>query len=220
MEIWLKLDDKNMKDFRFPVVFNEYEFEASNIIKSSNIATLGEIPFYGGDNTSPLEITSVFPSKNYSFCQYSDFPKPLECVAYIKKLIDDKRIPRLIYTDTDINVPVLIESFKYGRKKEDGTQDIYFTLKFKEYRKIEIPLVNQSSNNNSNQNNSRPDSQNSTTQQIHTVKKGDNMWDISQKYLGKGSLYKKINEANWNTYPSLKKNNIIYVGWKLVIPKV
>lgn len=217
MEIWLKLDDKNVKDFRFPVVPNDYDFETSNIINSSNITKLGEVGFYGGDNLSPLEISSFFPSKNYSFCQYSDFPKPLECVTYIKKLIKDKRIPRLIYTDTDINIPVLIESFNYGRK--DGTQDIYFTLKFKEYRKIEVPEISKSTN--STQNNQRPTTdKNTTTQRTHTVKKGDNLWDISQKYLGKGSLYNKIKEANWNTYPSLKKNNIIYVNWKLVIPKV
>ena len=219
MEIWLKLDDKNVKDFRFPVVPNDYDFETSNIINSSNITKLGEVGFYGGDNLSPLEISSFFPSKNYSFCQYSDFPKPLECVTYIKKLIKDKRIPRLIYTDTDINIPVLIESFNYGRK--DGTQDIYFTLKFKEYRKIEVPEISQSTSNNSTQNNQRPtDDKNTNTQQTHIVKKGDTLWDISQKYLGKGSLYNKIKEANWNTYTSLKKNNIIYVNWKLVIPKV
>lgn len=219
MEIWLKLDDKNVKDFRFPVVPNDFDFEISNIINSSNITKLGEVGFYGGDNLSPLEINSFFPSKNYSFCQYSDFPKPLECVAYIKKLMKDKRIPRLIYTDTDINIPVLIESFNYGRK--DGTQDIYFTLKFKEYRKIEVPEISQSTSNNSTQNNQRPtDDKNTNTQQTHIVKKGDTLWDISQKYLGKGSLYNKIKEANWNTYTSLKKNNIIYVNWKLVIPKV
>lgn len=219
MEIWLKLDDKNVKDFRFPVVPNDFDFETSNIINSSNITKLGEVGFYGGDNLSPLEISSFFPSKNYSFCQYSDFPKPLECVAYIKKLMKDKRIPRLIYTDTDINIPVLIESFNYGRK--DGTQDIYFTLKFKEYRKIEVPEIIQSTSNNSTQNNQRPtDDKNTNTQQTHIVKKGDTLWDISQKYLGKGSLYNKIKEANWNTYTSLKKNNIIYVNWKLVIPKV
>ena len=219
MEIWLKLDDKNVKDFRFPVVPNDFDFETSNIINSSNITKLGEVGFYGGDNLSPLEINSFFPSKNYSFCQYSDFPKPLECVVYIKKLMKDKRIPRLIYTDTDINIPVLIESFNYGRK--DGTQDIYFTLKFKEYRKIEVPEISQSTSNNSTQNNQRPtDDKNTNTQQTHIVKKGDTLWDISQKYLGKGSLYNKIKEANWNTYTSLKKNNIIYVNWKLVIPKV
>ena len=50
MEIWLKLDDKNVKDFRFPVVPNDFDFETSNIINSSNITKLGEVGFYGGDN--------------------------------------------------------------------------------------------------------------------------------------------------------------------------
>lgn len=219
MEIWLKLDDKNIKDFRFPIVPNDYDFETSNIINSSNITKLGEVGFYGGDNLSPLEISSFFPSKNYSFCQYSDFPKPLECVAYIKKLMKDKRIPRLIYTDTDINIPVLIESFNYGRK--DGTQDIYFTLKFKEYKKIEVPEIIQSTSNNT-QNNQRPTTdKNTNIQQTHVVKKGDTLWGLAQKYYGKGSYYTKIQNANTSKYSSLKHNpSYIRDGWILVIPKV
>ncbi len=219
MEIWLKLDDKNIEDFRFPVVPNNYEFEDSNIVKTSNITALGEVSFYGGDNTGSIELISFFPDKYYPFCSYSDFPSPLECVRYIKKLMKLKKPVRLIYTDTDINTLVLIESFKHGRK--GGPKDIGFTINFKEFRKIDIPKVNQNTSDSSHQNNnSRPNNTTNTAQQVHIVKKGDNLWDISQKYLGKGSLYKKISEANWNTYPTLKKSNVIYPKWKLVIPKV
>lgn len=50
------------------------------------------------------------------------------------------------------------------------------------------------------------------TYRIHTVVKGDTLWDITKKYLGDGSRYSEIKELN------NLKSNVIYSGWKLKIP--
>jgi len=50
------------------------------------------------------------------------------------------------------------------------------------------------------------------TYRIHTVVKGDTLWDISAKYLGKGNRYPEIKELNNLT------SNVIYSGVKLKIP--
>lgn len=47
---------------------------------------------------------------------------------------------------------------------------------------------------------------------IHTVVKGDTLWDIAVKYLGKGSRYPEIKELNALT------SDVIYSGQKLKIP--
>ena len=47
---------------------------------------------------------------------------------------------------------------------------------------------------------------------IHTVVKGDTLWEIAKKYLGDGSRYPEIKELN------NLKSNVIYSGWKLKIP--
>lgn len=44
------------------------------------------------------------------------------------------------------------------------------------------------------------------------VVKGDTLWEIAAKYLGKGSRYVEIKELNG------LKSNVIYTGWKLKIP--
>ncbi len=50
------------------------------------------------------------------------------------------------------------------------------------------------------------------THRIHTVVKGDTLWDIAKKYLGDGSRYPEIKTLN------NLKSNVIYSGWKLKIP--
>ena len=47
---------------------------------------------------------------------------------------------------------------------------------------------------------------------VHTVVKGDTLWDIAAKYLGNGSRYPEIKALN------NLKSNTIYSGWKLKIP--
>jgi nucleoid-associated protein YgaU len=42
--------------------------------------------------------------------------------------------------------------------------------------------------------------------------KGDTLWDIAVKYLGKGSRYTEIKKLNGLS------SNVIYSGWKLKIP--
>lgn len=51
-----------------------------------------------------------------------------------------------------------------------------------------------------------------TDYRIHTVVKGDTLWDIAALYLGKGSRYPEIKTLNG------LKSNVIYSGWKLKIP--
>ena len=47
---------------------------------------------------------------------------------------------------------------------------------------------------------------------IHTVVKGDTLWEIAKEYLGDGSRYPEIKALNG------LKSNVIYSGWKLKIP--
>ena len=47
---------------------------------------------------------------------------------------------------------------------------------------------------------------------IHTVVKGDTLWEIAKAYLGNGSRYPEIKALNG------LKSNVIYTGWKLKLP--
>lgn len=223
MEMYLKKDDKEI--FRFPILPSAINIQDYAIINDSNITGLGDITVFGGKGLRATEISSFFPNpeRNYKFVNYTGYPKPYDCVSKIRKWMYAGEVVRFIVTGTEINFKVRITDFTFSQ--QDGTGDVYFTINLKEYRAIKITSTTPSKDKTDNKD--RTDTKDNNTdknktdtdskQTIYIVKNGDNLWDIAKKYYGKGSDYTKIKEKNKSTYPSLAKNNIIKVGWKLVI---
>lgn len=214
MEIWLKT---NKTEFRFPVIPSEIMINGSSIESSVNLLNVGEANLYAGNNVQDIEISSFFPEQNYSFVEYRPFPDPYKCISILRDWMNRGQAVRFIIPGI-ANFAVRIVSCEYGEK--DGTKDVYYSIKLKEVRQVTIKKLNQG---NSNTNNSKPadatnDKKEDGKQKTHKVVKDDNLWDLAQKYYGKGSDYPKIKKANESKYPSLKNNNIIYVNWTLVIP--
>ena len=210
MEVYLRQD----KDIiRFPVTPAVISEKNGASIETTNIIKLGEMAIFNGRKLKTIDLKSFFPNQEYSFCNYKGFSKPYEFVKKIKKWVDNGYILRITVTDADINFECITSDFTYT--EQDGTGDVYFELSLIEYNRLQIPSIEINANNSSS-NTSRP-SKPTTTQKTHRVIKGDNLWDISKRYYGKGSDYKKINQKNWNKYPSLKKNNIIYPNWVLLL---
>ena len=217
-EIWFKTKDKAI---RLPVMPSEFERVISANYETNNVIGLGDIATFGGNGLAQLSLSSFFPNKEYSFNAYSDVPKPYEFVKYFKEWKNKGVVVRVVLTGTDINQQMYITNFSYGER--DGTGDVYYTVDLVEYRPITVPVINETSSNTQNtsrqdENNDNSNDANNSTQKTHKVVKGDCLWDIAKKYLGKGSDYPKIKEANKSKYPSLAKNNIIYVNWELIIP--
>ena len=137
--------------------------------------------------------------------------------------MNNGEVMRFVVTGTEINFQARITDFTFSQ--QDGTGDVYYTINLKEYREIKIssttPAKKKTDNKNRTSSKDKNNNKNKTStkskQTIHTVKKGDTLYDIAKKYYGKGSSYKKIIEKNKSKYHSLAKNTIIKAGWKLVI---
>ena len=214
MEIYLGTDNDKI---RFPVVPSSIGVNRSNNIDTQAVIKLGEVPIFNGTSLKTIEFTSFFPNQEYNFCDYTGFMKPYEFSEKIQKWMYEGKPLRVIVTDSPTNMQCLIQQF--DTVEQDGTRDLYFTLNLLEYRPIEVSNLNNSSSSGSSDNLTRPSEEiTNNTQKTHKVVKGDCLWDIAQKYYGKGSLYPKIKEANKSKYPSLAKNNIIYINWELIVP--
>lgn len=222
MEIYLNTE----KDIiRLPVLPASFERTLSTNLSETKIIGLGDVAAFDGDGLSRITLESFFPNRDYSFNAYSPVPPPYEFILKLGIARQHGKPVRLIITGTGINKLMLITNLNYGER--DCTGDVYYTIDLVEYRSITIPKLssnndsgNTNSNSNSNNNTNRPSENKPTTntQKSYKVKKGDCLWDIAQKHYGKGSQYTKIKNANTTKYPNLKKNNVIHVGWELIIP--
>lgn len=223
MEVWLK-DEKNSILFRFPVIPMPLGVDGGASVDTVSIVKKGKVAIYNGIEPKTIKLDSFFPKHIYSACNYKDFPPPYECVGIIEKWRDEGALLRYIVTDTPINLPVIITHFNHERV--DGTGNVHYSLTLMEKLSIKIPEWTPPATSNKKQivtnkvySSNRPNVawKNIT---IHTVKHGEYLYAIAKRYYGDGSKYKKItsNTENLKKYPQLKNSNLIYTGWKLVIP--
>lgn len=206
MEIWLKENDKN--SFRFPVLPKDYSMTSGNTVNIVNVNDIGEIGLFSGDKLYSITLNSFFPRQNYSFVEYTNLVSADTSIDIIERWRKRGAVIRLIMTGTKVNMPVLIESFRWG--EQDGTRDIYFEIILREYR---YPKVKTATNNKTA--NKRPAPPPPPKQRTHTVVSGDTLWGIAVKYYGNGSKYTTIQGANKD---KVKNPNLIYPGQVLVIP--
>ncbi|HFT7146263.1 TPA: LysM peptidoglycan-binding domain-containing protein [Clostridioides difficile] len=202
--------------FRFPVFPSSFEINSKAIVNTSNVLKTGEIAVFGGVGLRTTEISSFFPKNDYTFCDYTGFPSPYDCVNKIEKWMNEGFILRFTVTETNINMEVIIDSFKYEEK--DCTGDVYFTLNLKEYKRIQIPKINTSSNDKLSSKLDLPLTKGfevKNKQKTHKVGKGDSLWSLAKKYYGNGDLWKKIYDANKKL---IKNPDVIKDGWVLIIP--
>ena len=213
INLYLKEDDNNI--LRFPIIPHDIEWECPADIGIEKVNDLGSIGIFNGTELKTTEISSYFPNRYYPFCTYRDILKPFEYIRMLEKWKNNGTKLRYIATDTYTNLAVNITGLTYSRQM--GTGDVYFTLSLIEHREIKL---NKTSNNikyNENSSNRPVENNPSANKKTHKVVKGDSLWAIAQKYYGDGSKYPQIKEKNKAKYPSLSKNNIIYVGWELEI---
>lgn len=209
MEIWIKQGETA---FRFPVIPAAYEISLVAENTNASINTIGEITLLGKRKLKTIPLTSFFPERYESYCDYSDFLSPWECVKLIEAM-QEKGIVQLTITETEINMYCTIEAFTYGH--QDGTGNIDYTLEFKEYRKPSVLSVNKKEI--VSENIIVPDTKRESKQieKEYIVKAGDCLTMIAKKMTGTSANWKAIYEQNKSIIGD--NPNLIYPGQKLVI---
>lgn len=122
---------------KLPAVPEEIEISQDIGNKKYALLNLGEITRYGDIGLQTFDIKSYFP---FSM-------SPDTCVTIIKNMITNKLPVRFIMERelygnilSDINIEAVIDSFTYSEEGGE-TGDIYYTLKFTEYKKHEAKVI-------------------------------------------------------------------------------
>ncbi|MGC4378406.1 LysM peptidoglycan-binding domain-containing protein [Fictibacillus sp. Mic-4] len=215
IEYWLI----NGKDkLRFPVNPESLSYTSPFGYEETEVAGLGEVTTIGYRGLKEFTISTFWPaSYNPTYCGYSKFMSPASFVSKIESW-RNKRIPiRLVVTGIKgVNYKVTIRDFEVQAERAGSPGDVYFSLTLKEYRDVTVKKIDLSKKKPPKKK-PRPSKPKPTPPKTYKVVKGDCLWKISKKFYGKGSLWRKIYNANKKVIG--KNPNLIYPGQKLVIPK-
>lgn len=229
IEVYLNANGDNL---RFPVCPAEVGKNINADISGEKIIKRGTVNIFNGSEPDSISLSGFFPdaSATYGFIDVKG-QDPYGYVNKIEKWCKSGERLRYIVTGTPINLPVKVSHFEY--KEKDGSGDVYFVVELKEDADINIPewsptpVSGNPSNPVANKVYSRPRNnvdlgrlKVKSSGKVHTVKHGEYLYLIAQKYYGNGKLHRKISQhpENLKRYPKLKNSNVIYSNWKLVIP--
>ena len=136
IECWLSWQNRT-DELRLPITpFFDLSKPKNN--QTLNLYEFGDVNIPGNLGLKSFDIESFFPHRghNYNFCP-RDTDDPYSYCRLIDKWFSDVYPIRVIFTNSNINIPMLIESFNYG--ENDRTRDVYFKLSLREYRFIDEP---------------------------------------------------------------------------------
>lgn len=205
MEIYIQYGNDRL---RLPILPESFELTVGNSNEVVNINAIGDINLSGKTGLKELGFSTFFPAQNYYFNEYNNPDKPFKFISKIEEWRLSGEPIRVIITKTHINLEMLIESFAYGER--DGTKDVYYTISFKEYKRLKTKTVAKAKKAK------RPVKKAKKKKKMYVVKRGDSLWNIAKKHYGNGSQWRKIYNKNKKVIGS--NPNLIRPGQKYVIP--
>ena len=208
MEFWIKQD--NGGALQLPVKPTEFYVTVAHRNTVVNVIQLGDINLMGKTGLRDVSLSSFFPAKDYNFSNNAGRKAPLTCVNQLDSWRNSGKPVRVIITDL-LNMEATIESFTWGER--DATGDIYYTLALKEYKRIKTSKTSGGGTETTRETRDPAGGSGKT----YTVKAGDCLWAIAQRFYGDGSQYTKIRDANSDLF-SKRSPNMIYAGDVLKIP--
>ncbi len=217
MKIDLSFNNRE-EGFVVPINPPELEITSTQANKRVSLVNLGEINLSGKRGLKSLSFSSFFPSEKSPFFKEAKM-SPSDYISMIKKWKNSGKPIRVIITDGEINLAMLIDEFNYT--VIEGRGDIKYTLKLSEYKFLNVEAIKEGVRSIKKNGLKERPVEKKNTDNTYVVKEGDSLWSISKRFLGDGGNYKKIYEANKSLIDARNKNAskyTIYPAQRLVIP--
>ena len=211
------------REIRIPWLPEEIEYKSGGTTMATyEIMNKGEVAVPTGSGLASCSWSSVFPGKYRT--DRSMLRGKWKSPEHYHKILEywkKNGTPlRVLVTGFPINMNVILED--YEGKAAGGFGDWEYEISFLEDRDITISTTTVKTTAKKT---TKRAAKKTTT---HTVKSGDTLWAISKKYLGAGSKWKTIYNANKSIIEKTAKKhgkkssnngNLIYPGTKLRIPQ-
>lgn len=214
------------REMRIPILPESIKYSSGGVtLLSYDIINMGEIAIPTGTGIGGLSWGSEFPGKlqKNTSMQRGPWKAPS---SYISMLEDwrRRRTPlNVLATNTPINMDVYLEDFNHEPSGAFG--DVLYDVKFIEDKFSTAMVSRPSTSGGSSTSNTKRTAKETSS---YTIKKGDTLWAISQKFLGGGAKWETIYNANKSIIEQTAKKYgrsssnhgwWIYPGVTISIPK-
>lgn len=216
MDIYLTPDGGSQ--IRFPMMPEKLTIGADAKFMSYSIISLGDVKLPRGKGIEEVSWSGTFPGESRKGAPFiKAFTKPDSLIKNLRSYRDKGTKCTLLVTGTCINLTVYISKFT---GKYVGAGDFQYEIEFivaqeiKIYTTSELKISTPQAPRPAPKKETKKTATESKTR-TYTVKSGDCLWRIAQKFLGKGSRYTEIYNLNRD---KISNPNLIYPGQVLRIP--
>ena len=179
-----------------------------------NIDSLGEVVLHGKRGLKSITLSSFIPAISSPF-NTKNSPKKVKNI--IDRWLNKEAGLRVIITNPKINFKAILDSASISLK--EGSDDLYISLSFSEYKDISIPSVESikglidvgAKSSEKIELSERPSEKPAGKTEV--VNKNTTLWSLAIKHYGNGNEWRKIASANGNINPKKLK-----LGMVLQIP--
>lgn len=196
--------------FVVPVTPKTYKVETEQNNRVVDILDTGEAQLFGNRKLKRLSFSCFFPQPNHAYpFVVGDNRPPSECVELLEKWKEGKKAVRVIITDSPVNLMMSIKSFDY--REQDGSRDIYYELKFIEWRDLNTPLANNEKQVEKLTGLKKRPVGTTIPPRPSSIQRARDILDASRKAYGKYKYWRSLRDKNNLKYLALKNLRQIVV---------
>lgn len=157
-----------------------------------DLLEMGEVLSLGNRGLADWSFASFFPSPLSPFYRYAD-RGPHDYFNTLDRWRLNKQVVRVIVGGGFLNMAAAIEDLTQEIHEGDG--DIYYTISLREYRRLNVPMVQHSKVQQDSGLLTRPDTLEKPASVVVTSPM-ETFWTLACKYYGDGTRWKQIATAN------------------------
>ena len=217
------------REIKIPILPDKIQYKSgAATVATHDILKKGPVDLPLGVGLEELKFESFFPGPERT--DLGMMRDSYHAPSYYHNIIKDWKAK-----GTDLNVmvtgyPINFDCYvaDYNAVPQGGFRDIYYEIHLKQDEFITVKVSTEESNSGGtgdkpNQEESKRPAQTTTT---YTIKAGDCMWDIAQKFLGDGSKWPEIYKLNKTVLDNTAKKyghssndgTVVFPGTTIKIP--
>lgn len=222
MNVDIYVKEKNgSREIRFPILPEKIKYTSGDtVFVTYEIMNRGEVAVPSGTGLSSIGWESEFPGsgRDNDPMIRGTWKSPKHFHNILKDWSENGTKLNILVVGYPFNFDVQLA--KYLAEPYGGFGDMAYEIEFQEARDITVKTTTASTSSST----TRPAKKTST----YTIKSGDTLWEIAEKFFGAGSKWKTIYDANKDIIESTARKygrsssdngHWIYPGVKLTIPK-